>query len=59
MKGVVFTEFVEMVEARFGLPMLDRIIEAAQLPSGGAYSAVGTYDHGEMVQLVGALRGGF
>lgn len=44
MKGVVFTEFIEMVEGRFGLAMVDRIIEAAQLPSSGVYTAVGTYD---------------
>jgi hypothetical protein len=55
MKGVVFTEFLEMVEGRFGLAMADRIIEAAQLPSSGAYTAVGTYDYTEMVHLVNAL----
>jgi Haem-NO-binding len=55
MKGMVFTEFLEMVEGRFGLAMADRIIEAAQLPSSGAYTAVGTYDYTEMVHLVNAL----
>lgn len=55
MKGVVFTEFIEMVEGRFGLAMVDRIIEAAQLPSSGVYTAVGTYDYMEMVHLVNAL----
>jgi Haem-NO-binding len=52
MKGVVFTEFIEMVEDRFSPEMADRIIERAKLPSGGAYTTVGTYDHGEMIQLV-------
>lgn len=55
MKGVVFTEFMEMVEQRFSADMLDDIIEDAQLPSGGAYTAVGTYPHEEMVALVVAL----
>lgn len=52
MKGMVFTEFLEMVEDRFSLEIADRIIEASNLPSGGAYTAVGTYDHEEMIQLV-------
>ena len=52
MKGVVFTEFLEMVEDNFGYDVADNIIENADLPSGGAYTAVGTYHHSEMVQLV-------
>ena len=55
MKGIVFTEFVDMVEARFSADMVDDIIDDAALPSGGAYTAVGTYDHAELVSLVGAL----
>lgn len=55
MKGIVFTEFLEMVETRFDPVMVDRIILAAQVPSGGAYTAVGTYDHGEMWSLLAAL----
>jgi len=52
MKGMIFTEFLEMVEEHFSLVMVDKIITAADLPSGGAYTAVGTYPHGEIVQLV-------
>jgi hypothetical protein len=52
MKGIVFTEFLEMVEARFSPSLADQIITAANLPSGGAYTAVGTYDQGEMWSLV-------
>ena len=55
MKGIIFTEFLEMVETRFDPAMADRIIQAAQLPSGGAYTAVGTYDHGEMWSLMAEL----
>jgi hypothetical protein len=55
MKGVVFTEFMDMVEQRFSADMLDDIIDDAQPASGGAYTAVGTYPHGEMVALVSAL----
>jgi len=52
MKGMIFTEFLEMVEERFSLTVVDQIIEAADLPSGGIYTAVGTYPHQELVQLV-------
>jgi hypothetical protein len=55
MKGVVFTEFLEMVEDRFSPDVADRIIEDADLPSGGAYTTVGTYDHREMLELVAHL----
>lgn len=57
MKGIVFDEFTEMVEATFGDEMLDDIIDEQieHLPSGGAYTSVGTYDHSELVVLVGAL----
>ena len=52
MKGVVFTEFLEMVEQKFGMDMVNGLIENNTLSSGGVYSAVGTYDHAEMVTLV-------
>lgn len=52
MKGVVFTEFIEMVEDTFSYEVADHIIEASDLPSGGVYTSLGTYDHQEMVQLV-------
>lgn len=55
MKGIVFTEFLEMVEANYGLQTVDTIIENSNLPSEGAYTAVGTYDFNEMVQLLVAL----
>jgi hypothetical protein len=52
MKGVVFTEFLELVEDKFSLEIADRIITQSDLPSGGAYTSVGTYDYTEIVQLV-------
>ena len=36
MKGVVFTEFLEMVEDRFSPEMADRIIEGPNLPPGAS-----------------------
>jgi hypothetical protein len=55
MKGMVFTAFLEMVENKFSADMVDDIIDDANLPSGGAYTAVGTYDHTEMISMVLAL----
>jgi hypothetical protein len=55
MKGLIFTEFLEMVESKFSPDMLDRLLDNADLPSGGAYTAVGTYDHAEMIELVTCL----
>ncbi len=55
MKGIVFTEFLDLVERKFGFETLDKIILKADLPNEGAYTAVGTYDHQEMVRLVTAL----
>lgn len=52
MKGVVFTEFIEMVEDRFSIETCERLIEESNLPSNGVYTSVGTYDHNEMVTLV-------
>lgn len=55
MKGMVFTEFLEMVEAKFSADMVDDIIDDANPVSGGAYTAVGTYHHQELVDMVVAL----
>lgn len=55
MKGIIFTEFLEMVESKFGLEIADTIIEAANLPSEGIYTSIGTYDFNEMVSLVKEL----
>lgn len=55
MKGIIFTEFLGLVEDRWGEDMVDDIIEDCELESGGAYTAVGTYDHQEIVALVMAL----
>lgn len=57
MKGIVFTEFLDMVEATFGYDMVDQLIteNESTLDSGGSYTAVGTYSHQEIVQLIKTL----
>jgi predicted hydrocarbon binding protein len=55
MKGLVFCEFLEMVENKFGYKMVDYIIENTNLKSNGIYTSVGTYSHVEMFDLVNQL----
>ncbi len=56
MKGIVFTEFFEMVDKMFGDEMSDKLIENTDLPSNGIYTAVGTYSHSEIVALLFKLN---
>ena len=56
MKGIVFTEFLEMVEEKFSPEMADKIIDASKsLSTDGAYTAVSTYHHSELIELVSHL----
>ncbi len=55
MKGIVFTEFQELVEAKFGLEVYDKLVSSSCPFSGGAYTSVGTYDYKELIQLVSKL----
>lgn len=57
MKGIVFTEFIDMVDDRFGVETTEHMVSAAELPSGGAYTSVGTYDPAELVSMLGQLSG--
>lgn len=52
MKGMIFTEFLDMVEGSFGLAVKDRVIAAAGGAHDGAYTAVGQYEHSELVAMV-------
>lgn len=53
MKGIVFTELLEMVESQQSLAVVDDMIRRAGVD--GAYTAVGTYPTEEMGRLLGAL----
>ncbi len=50
MKGIIFTEFLELVEEKFGLTVLDDILDRAG--DEGVYTAVGSYDHRKLVSLI-------
>jgi len=55
MKGIVFSEFLDMVDEKFSMEMSERLIDEVNPPSGGAYTTVGTYDPQEIVDLVAKL----
>ncbi|MFN5099927.1 MAG: heme NO-binding domain-containing protein [Burkholderiaceae bacterium] len=55
MKGIVFREFIDMVESQFSTETADAIIQTSALSTNGAYTSVGTYPHQEMVDLVSNL----
>ena len=44
-----------MVEDKFSIEMVDDIIDGCDLESGGAFTAVGTYDYSEFLKLLRAL----
>ncbi|SNR17014.1 heme NO-binding domain-containing protein [Tenacibaculum jejuense] len=52
MKGIVFTEFLDLVESKFGLETVQQIIDESELESNGVYTSVGTYKFNEMVSLL-------
>lgn len=55
MKGIIFTEFLDMVEDYYGLAVVDEIIQKSNGVSNGVYTSVGTYEFNEMLSLLVAL----
>ena len=55
MKGIVFREFLEMVDREFSPALTETVICKSVVPSGGAYTSVGYYPSEEMQYLVSAL----
>ncbi|MTH95844.1 heme NO-binding domain-containing protein [Roseibium sp. RKSG952] len=56
MLGVVFTEFMEMVETEFSFDTADEILELSGIGGDRGFTAVQDYDHNDMVRLVAALH---
>lgn len=52
MKGIIFTEFLEMLEERNGAQSVNKIIENSNSSVDGAYTSVGNYDHKELISLL-------
>lgn len=56
MKGIIFVEFLGMVDEKLGMEVTEEIVEKSNLPSKGHYTTVGTYDDAEMISLVTELH---
>jgi hypothetical protein len=56
MKGIIFAEFLELVEGKFGLEMVDTLIEESNIASEGVYTSIGTYEFSEMLTLLTNLK---
>lgn len=55
MKGIVFTEFIEMVEYKHGFGVANAMIDQSGIDSAGVYSSVGNYHAQELVSMIDAL----
>ena len=49
---MVFTEFFDMVRSAHSEDLVDDLLDTVPSSTGGAYTAVGTYDHAELVGYV-------
>lgn len=55
MKGVVFTELIEYLDAERSPAFTQEVLDAAALRHGGAYTAVGTYDGAELLSILNVV----
>lgn len=55
MKGVVFTEFIEFIEEKFGFDISDDMIEGSELSTKGIFTQAGNYPFGDMANMVQTL----
>ncbi len=55
MQGMIFTEFLRMVDTYYSPEITERIIQLSNTETGGAYTSVGNYSHTELVSLIVAL----
>ena len=55
MKGILFTELIEMMEGLLGLELTNKVIDGARLKNGGAYTSIGTYSHTDLTRLLESL----
>jgi hypothetical protein len=55
MIGYIFTDFLEMVEANYGLKVLNALVSKSNLESNGIYTSFGWYDESELSILIETL----
>lgn len=52
MKGLIFTELMDFMEQKAGAEFAEDVLDAADLPNGGAFTAIGTYPAGYALKMV-------
>ena len=52
MKGIVFTEFLEIAKKGSGLEIVHRVIDECEFETDEVYTSIGTYSHKEMFNMV-------
>ncbi len=55
MKGIVFTTLIEFIADSYTQETADDILDAADLPSGGCYTTVASYDYSEIIEIFSLL----
>ncbi len=55
MKGIVITQFLEMVEETHGMELADKLLSSNGLSTNGGYTSVGTYPHQDAAILMAAF----
>lgn len=56
MKGVVFTELLDLIENKYGYTMVDTLLTNCDLASKGIYTSVGNYPSEELHSLINELH---
>jgi hypothetical protein len=55
MKGVIFTEFLDLVETGFGMEVADQVITRGCPFHKTGFTSVGSYDHRDLISMVSEL----
>jgi hypothetical protein len=55
MKGIIFTECLALVKSKFGLEIVQWIIDECRTYTDGFYTSIGTYGHKVLFKIVGRL----
>jgi hypothetical protein len=54
-RGLLFTDLIDMIETQFSPAIADEILSGPGLSAGGAYTAVGVYEYREFCTLLDRL----
>ena len=52
MRGIVFTELLDLIEEKYGYDLVDQVLQKVKPNTEGAYTSVGSYPYREMLALL-------